>query len=176
MKSSRGRLLVLLISVPVLAFAVIGGFMGRAMAQQESYQFLRIFEDVVTLIVNNYVEEVQVDKVMKGAMHGLAEGLDPDSAYLDVGQVKTFERNEALASGRTGIELTRRYLLARHRRARRIARGASGLAARRLHPVDRWAVDPRHIRLRGHAAPGRQARKQGHPCGAARQRRRIAHG
>jgi carboxyl-terminal processing protease len=111
MKSSRGRLLVLLISVPVLAFAVIGGFMGRAMAQQESYQFLRIFEDVVTLIVNNYVEEVQVDKVMKGAMHGLAEGLDPDSAYLDVGQAKTFERNEALASGRTGIELTRQYYL-----------------------------------------------------------------
>ena len=108
---SRGRLLVLMISVPVLAFAVIGGFMGRAMAQQESYQFLRIFEDVVTLIVNNYVEEVQPDKVMRGAMHGLADGLDPDSAYLDVNQVKVFERSDALASGRTGLELTRQYYL-----------------------------------------------------------------
>ena len=108
---SRGRLLVLMISVPVLAFAVIGGFMGRAMAQQESYQFLRIFEDVVTLIVNNYVEEVQPDKVMGGAMHGLADGLDPDSAYLDVNQVKAFEQTEAIASGRTGIELTRQYYL-----------------------------------------------------------------
>jgi carboxyl-terminal processing protease len=108
---SRGRLLVLLVSVPVLAFAVIGGFMGRAMAQQESYQFLRIFEDVVTLIVNNYVEEVQVDKVMQGAMHGLADGLDPDSAYLDAAQVKTFERNDAPATGRTGLELTRQYYL-----------------------------------------------------------------
>lgn len=108
---SRGRLIVLMISVPVLAFAVIGGFMGRAMAQQESYQFLRIFEDVVTLIVNNYVEEVQPDKVMGGAMHGLADGLDPDSAYLDVNQVKGFEQTEAIASGRTGIELTRQYYL-----------------------------------------------------------------
>ena len=108
---SRGRLLVLMISVPVLAFAVVGGFMGRAMAQQESYQFLRIFEDVVTLIVNNYVEEVQPDKVMRGAMHGLADGLDPDSAYLDAEQVKVFERNESLASGRTGLELTRQYYL-----------------------------------------------------------------
>ncbi len=108
---SRGRLLVLMISVPVLAFAVIGGFMGRAMAQQESYQFLRIFEDVVTLIVNNYVEEVQPDKVMRGAMHGLADGLDPDSAYLDAEQVKVFERNESLASGRTGLEITRQYYL-----------------------------------------------------------------
>jgi carboxyl-terminal processing protease len=111
MKSSRGRLLVLLVSVPVLAFAVVGGFMGRAMAQQESYQPLRIFEDVVTLIVNSYVEEVQVDKVMRGAMHGLADGLDPDSAYLDVNQVKLFERTEATPGGRTGLELTRQYYL-----------------------------------------------------------------
>jgi carboxyl-terminal processing protease len=108
---SRGRLLVLMISVPVLAFAVIGGFMGRAMAQQESYQFLRIFEDVVTLIVNNYVEEVQPDKVMRGAMHGLADGLDPDSAYLDVAQVKGFEQADASSAGRTGLELTRQYYL-----------------------------------------------------------------
>jgi carboxyl-terminal processing protease len=108
---SRGRLLVLMISVPVLAFAIIGGFMGRALAQQESYQFLRIFEDVVTLIVNNYVEEVQPDKVMRGAMHGLADGLDPDSAYLDADQVKSFERDQSLASGRTGLEITRQYYL-----------------------------------------------------------------
>jgi carboxyl-terminal processing protease len=108
---SRGRLLVLMISVPVLAFAVIGGFMGRAMAQQESYQFLRIFEDVVTLIVNNYVEEVQPDKVMRGAMHGLADGLDPDSAYLDADQVKLFEAKDTTPVGQTGLELTRQYYL-----------------------------------------------------------------
>ena len=108
---SRGRVGVLMISVPVLAFAVVGGFMGKAMARQESYQALRIFEDVVTLIMNNYVEEVQVDKVMQGAMHGLADGLDPDSAYLNVEQVKLFEKNETPGSGRTGVELTRQYYL-----------------------------------------------------------------
>ena len=108
---SRGRLGVLLISAPVLAFAIVGGFMGQAMARQESYQVLRIFEDVVTLIVNNYVEEVKVDKVMQGAMHGLADGLDPDSAYLDVNQVKSFDKKESPGSGRTGLELTRQYYL-----------------------------------------------------------------
>ena len=61
----RGRVLVLAVSIPVIAFAVIGGFMGKAMARDESYQYLRIFEDVVSLIVNNYVEEVNVDKVMQ---------------------------------------------------------------------------------------------------------------
>jgi carboxyl-terminal processing protease len=108
---SRGRLIVLMVSVPVLAFTVVGGFLGKALAREDAYQYLRIFQDVVSLIVENYVEEVKIDKVMHGAMHGLADGLDPDSAYLDVEQVKMFERNDALPGGRTGIELTRQYYL-----------------------------------------------------------------
>lgn len=107
----RGRLLVLIVSVPVIAFAVVGGFMGKAMAREESYQYLRIFEDVITLIMNNYVEEVDADKVMHGAMHGLADGLDPDSAFLDATQAKLYEKSEPAGSGRTGLELTRQYYL-----------------------------------------------------------------
>lgn len=108
---SRGRLFVLIVSLPIIAFAVIGGFMGKAMAQEEAYRYLRIFEDVVTLIMNNYVEEVDPAKVMHGAMHGLADNLDPDSAFLDVNQVKSYERSDALPNGRTGLEITRQYYL-----------------------------------------------------------------
>src|SRR5918995_4730173 len=90
----RGRVLVLVVSMAVVAFAVVGGFMSKAIARQESYQYLRTFEDVVSLILNNYVEEVNIDKVMHGAMHGLADGLDADSAYLDAGQVRVFEKGD----------------------------------------------------------------------------------
>ena len=107
----RGRVLVLAVSMTVIAFAVVGGFMSKAIARQESYQYLRTFEDVVSLILNNYVEEVNIDKVMHGAMHGLADGLDPDSAYLDAGQVKVFEKGDPGGAGQTGIELTRQYYL-----------------------------------------------------------------
>lgn len=107
----RGRVLVLAISIPVIAFAVIGGFMGKAMARDDSYQYLKIFEDVVSLIVTNYVEEVNVDKVMHGAMHGLADGLDPDSAYLDAAQVKTLDRGEVVGTAQPGLEITRQYYL-----------------------------------------------------------------
>lgn len=107
----RLRAAVLAISLPVLAFAVIGGFLGReASAQGENYKHLRIFEDVVTLILNNYVEEVDVDKVMHGAMHGLADGLDPDSAFLDAAQMKAVA---VPSNGQAdpGLELTRQYYL-----------------------------------------------------------------
>ena len=109
----RGRSIVLAISIPIVVFAAVGGFMSRAMAAREdnSYQHLRIFEDVVTLITNNYVEDVDVNKVMHGAMHGLADGLDPDTAYLDTTQVAQFEKNEGGESGQIGIELTRQYYL-----------------------------------------------------------------
>ena len=107
----RGRVLVLVVSMAVVAFAVVGGFMSNALARQDSYQYLRTFEDVVSLILNNYVEDVNVDKVMHGAMHGLADGLDPDSAFLDAAQVKVFEKGDFGGTGQTGIELTRQYYL-----------------------------------------------------------------
>ena len=107
----RGRVVVLAVSMAVVAFAVVGGFMSKASARQDSYQYLRTFEDVVSLILNNYVEEVNVDKVMHGAMHGLADGLDPDSAFLDAAQLKVIEKGDLGGSGQTGVELTRQYYL-----------------------------------------------------------------
>src|SRR5688500_20041606 len=99
----RGRVLVLWVAMEVVAVAVVGGFMSQASARQASYQYLRTFEDVVSLILNNYVEEVNLDKVMHGAMHGLADGLDPDSAYIDAVQVKVLEKGDPAGPGQTGL-------------------------------------------------------------------------
>jgi carboxyl-terminal processing protease len=110
--SSRTRLIVMSISVPVIAFAIVGGFLGKVMAGQDApYQHLKIFDDVVTMISSQYVEEVNIDKVMYGAMHGLADGLDPDSAYLTPAQVKQVEAGTPLAPAGVGLELTRQYYL-----------------------------------------------------------------
>jgi carboxyl-terminal processing protease len=113
MVTRRGRALVLVLSVPVALFFVVGGWLGRTMSAQvpSTYEHLRIFEDVVSLISRSYVEQVDVDKVMHGAMHGLADGLDPDSAYLDKTQVAAFQRKAAPPAGETGLELTRQYYL-----------------------------------------------------------------
>ncbi|HTI38756.1 MAG TPA: S41 family peptidase [Vicinamibacterales bacterium] len=123
--TTRTRLSVLLISTPLLAFIVIGGALGRASSGDDAFQHLRVFEDVVSLILNNYVEEVKVDHVMEGAMRGLADGLDPDSAYLTPEEVKALDASGPCASlspsaacassgvpaGDVGVELTRQYYL-----------------------------------------------------------------
>ena len=108
---SRTRLVVLLVSMPVVAFVVIGGFLGKVIAREGPYQHLRVFEDVVSLIVSNYVEQVDVDEVMRGAMRGLADGLDSDSAYLSPEQVGELDRGARLPDGDVGLTLTRQYYL-----------------------------------------------------------------
>jgi carboxyl-terminal processing protease len=109
--SSKTRRVVLWISAPVVIFAIVGGFLSRVTAREDTYQHLRIFDDVMDLINSNYVEKVDVDKVMDGAMSGLADSLDPDSAFLSPAEVKQIESNAALPPGDVGIDLTRQFYL-----------------------------------------------------------------
>jgi len=109
--TSRTRLWVLLISTPVIAFAVIGGYLGQVMAKDETYQHLRVFEDVVSLVLNNYVEEVDIKKAMKGAMNGLADNLDADSGFLPANIVSAYEANQPAGPADVGVEVSRQYYL-----------------------------------------------------------------
>lgn len=109
--TSRTRAIVLSITAPVVVFAIVGGLLGRAMAREDTYQHLKIFDDVVSLISSNYVEPVNLDKVMRGAMNGLADSLDADSAYLTPDEVRQVEAGTALAPAEVGLELTRQYYL-----------------------------------------------------------------
>src|SRR6266849_4027005 len=109
--SSRTRLIVMTVSAPVIAFAIVGGFLGKVTARGDTYQHLKVFDDVIGLITSNYVEEASVDKVMHGAMRGLADGLDPDSSYLSAEEVKQVVNNQAAPSADVGLEITRQYYL-----------------------------------------------------------------
>ena len=110
--TSKTRLSILLISTPVLAFVIVGGLMGQERASGDRvFRHLRVFDDVVQLVMSNYVEDVKVDRAMEGALKGLADGLDPDSAYLDAKQVRAVAGNEALPDADVGLELTRQYYL-----------------------------------------------------------------
>src|SRR5215211_3310023 len=110
--SSRARLVLLFISAPIVLLVVTGGFMSQATASRdETYRPMRVFQEVVPLILSSYVEPVNSDSIMQGAMHGLAEGLDPDSSYLTPAQVAAFTSAGPAPKGNVGLELTRQYYL-----------------------------------------------------------------
>ena len=109
--TARTRLWVLAISMPIIVFVLVGGYLGQVMAKDDTYQHLRVFDDVVTHVVNNYVEEVDLKQAMRGAMRGLAEALDADSAFLTPDLVRTVESNSSAGPADVGIELVRQYYL-----------------------------------------------------------------
>jgi carboxyl-terminal processing protease len=109
--TARTRIWVLAISTPIIVFVLVGGYLGQALAKDDTYQHLRVFDDVVTHVVNNYVEEVDLKQAMRGAMRGLAEALDADSAFLTPDLVRTVESNASAGPADVGIELVRQYYL-----------------------------------------------------------------
>lgn len=110
--SSKTRWLVFLVSTPLVALVTIGGLLGTPrVAAQQSLPHLRVFGDVVSLVMNAYVETVDIDKAMDGAMRGLAESLDASSAYLTPEEVRTVETRAALPAGDIGLIVTHQFYL-----------------------------------------------------------------
>ncbi len=109
--TSPTRRTVAFVTAPVIFFVVIGGLLGQTVNRNETYRHLRVFEDVMSLVLGNYVEEVDPAKVMNGAMRGLADGLDGDSAFLPPDQVRIAERPDRAPAADVGLVLTRVYYL-----------------------------------------------------------------
>lgn len=109
------RWLVFVISTPLVFLVAVGGLIGaRAAAPepaQQGFAHLRVFEDVVSLIVSSYVEEIDVDPVMDGAMRGLADSLDAESAYLTPSDVRALDAGDTRGTADIGVVVARQFYL-----------------------------------------------------------------
>jgi len=106
------RWFVFLVSTPLVALVTVGGLIGTPQAAaQESYKHLGVFQDVLRLVLGAYVEEVDVDRVMDGAMRGLTDGLDTSSAFLQPDEVRAIDSKAPLPAGDTGLVVTRQFYL-----------------------------------------------------------------
>ena len=107
--TDRTRFIILTLTLPVMIYTLVGSVLGRVVAQEGAYRHLRIFEEVVALVTSNYVEQVDADRIMQGALWGLAEGLDPESSYLTPDEVELHDAGSADAETGVGLTLTRQY-------------------------------------------------------------------
>ena len=106
---TRTRLVVLLATAPLAAFTLVGGWLDGVVAREDAYRHLRIFEDVVSLISENYVEDADLDEVMDGALAGLAGGLDADSTFLSAESVARLQSGAEAGPAGIGVETVARY-------------------------------------------------------------------
>jgi carboxyl-terminal processing protease len=109
--SSRSRWLVFLVSTPLVLFLSIGGILGASATpvRQDAFAHLRVMSDVMSLIMTSYVERADIDRVMDGAMRGLADGLDPSSAYLSAEDAKAVSSGGAGGPADVGLVVTRQF-------------------------------------------------------------------
>ena len=111
MSKVRAKHLILVFSVPFVLYAILGGFLGRALARENAYRYLSVFQDVVTLVMNNYVKAPEMDSVMDGAIRGMMEALDADSVYLTPEEFAAFTDEAPKPQADIGIEVTKRYYI-----------------------------------------------------------------
>jgi len=105
--SPRSRLFIALISTAFVAYVAVGSLLSRVLGDT-SYGQLAVFNEVVRLVLEGYVEPVNLDRAMAGARLGLTDALDGDSAYLDAEEWKLLQQ-PGKDDADVGLVLTRRF-------------------------------------------------------------------
>jgi carboxyl-terminal processing protease len=104
--SARTRLVVAVVSTVLVAYVAVGSVLGRVFGDS-SYAQLSIFNEVIRIVLDAYVEPVDMQRTMAGARVGLTDALDGDSAYLDPEQYAAFKQGP-VGDAEVGIAVTRR--------------------------------------------------------------------
>src|SRR5262245_46280654 len=82
MKISSDRKVMLGLSTTLIVFTVCGAMIGRVVAVEGTYSYLKLFNEALYLIVHNYVQPVQVDSLMEGAYSSMIEFFDQGHEYI----------------------------------------------------------------------------------------------
>lgn len=106
---TRSRLLFFCVS-SLLVVTVVGGSLLAASEQDgpgkdSLYKYLSVFSEVLGLSRQAYVEEVDVDQLMTGALDGVTEALDPFSLYLPEDRVEQYQAARELGTRMSGLTL-----------------------------------------------------------------------
>ena len=108
MRRNRIRLLLTFLSGVVMAaiVSVVSGTVGSLAAPR--YEDLSLFTSVLNLVRTNYVEEIDEGRLMRGALRGMLEELDPHSSFLDSEAYHEMQVDTKGEFHGLGIEITKR--------------------------------------------------------------------
>ena len=107
---SKTRKLLLLIAAGSVILALGGRPTLKAKTStpenQDAYQYLKLFSDVISIVQDNYVEKTDQKKLMYGAITGMLRELDPHSSFLKPEDYKELQIETKGKFGGLGIEIT----------------------------------------------------------------------
>ena len=83
-----------------------GGVQRGTTAIEDTYEKLKVFTEVLSLIQTNYVDEVHTTDLIYGGVKGMLETLDPYSAFMPPDSFKEMQVETQGSFGGLGIEIT----------------------------------------------------------------------
>jgi len=87
----RSRPLLLFASAVMILLLLGGGFAMRVAATESSYRQAVLFAEVLSRVLETYVDPVEVEQLLEGAYEGMMSGLDPNGAYLTAEEVSEWK-------------------------------------------------------------------------------------
>ncbi len=73
---------------------------------EHRYSELQVFARVLNIIENNYVDQIDIKKLVTGAIKGMLRELDPHSSFLSTEVFRDFENETSGEFGGLGIEIS----------------------------------------------------------------------
>jgi carboxyl-terminal processing protease len=92
----------------VLTLSVGGTVASKVTDTGATYEQLRLFTEVLSIVQNQYVDEVAPKELIYSAIKGTLRGLDPHSSFLDPESYREMQVETSGSFGGLGIEITLR--------------------------------------------------------------------
>ena len=90
----------------VLTLSLGGTVASKSTDGSATYEQLRLFTEVLSIVQNQYVDEVGPKELIYSAIKGTLRGLDPHSSFLDPDSYKDMQVETSGSFGGLGIEIT----------------------------------------------------------------------
>ncbi len=97
-----------LFAVCALALVILGAAASGVWARRSPFQPLTVFARALAHIETSYVEPVSQDELVRGAVRGMLESLDPHSAFLDPSEYAMLEADAEGRFAGVGVEVSMR--------------------------------------------------------------------
>jgi len=92
----------------VLTLSLGGTVASKGTDTGATYEQLRLFTEVLSIVQNQYVDEVAPKELIYSAIKGTLRGLDPHSSFLDPESYREMQVETSGSFGGLGIEITLR--------------------------------------------------------------------
>lgn len=102
----KRRFIALTFVAVLLTTAALMGRWTDVRAEPESYEDLKIFTEVLSVIDRNYVEEVDTKELVQSAIRGMLSSLDPHSSFLTKRAYKEVQVDTKGEFGGLGIQIS----------------------------------------------------------------------